>query len=84
MKLTIMKVMIIKRILNLPLRDKFYLKFLFNIISKFTWGYRVNNFGFSISKYGSLYLLELNRKIVKTSIMIKVYNVSQYSYSNRI
>jgi DNA-directed RNA polymerase len=44
----------------------------------------INNYGENNPKYDSLSLIELNRKIIKTSIMTKVYNVSQYGIARQI
>ena len=44
----------------------------------------INKYGEENSKYASLSLIELNRKIIKTSIMTKVYNVSQYGIARQI
>jgi len=44
----------------------------------------INNYGENNPKYDSLSLIELNRKIIKTSIMTKVYNVSQYGIARLI
>jgi len=43
----------------------------------------INKYGKDNSNFAHLSLVELNRKIIKTSIMTKVYNVSQYGISIR-
>jgi len=44
----------------------------------------INIFGEENPNFYSLSLIELNRKIIKTSIMTKVYNVSQYGIARQI
>jgi DNA-directed RNA polymerase len=44
----------------------------------------INKYGKDNSNFAHLSLVELNRKIIKTSIMTKVYNVSQYGISRQI
>jgi len=44
----------------------------------------INKYGEKEPGFPSLSLIELNRKIIKTSIMTKVYNVSQYGIAKQI
>jgi DNA-directed RNA polymerase, mitochondrial len=44
----------------------------------------INNYGEENNEYHSLSLVKLNRKIIKTSIMTKVYNVTTYGIKNQI
>lgn len=44
----------------------------------------INKFGEENPDYIALSLIKLNRKIIKTSIMTKVYNVSQYGIARQI
>ena len=44
----------------------------------------INKYGEDNHDFSSLSLIELNRKRIKTSIMTKVYNVSQYGIARQI
>ena len=44
----------------------------------------INRFGEENQNFNNLSLIKLNRKIIKTSIMTKVYNVSQYGIARQI
>jgi DNA-directed RNA polymerase len=44
----------------------------------------INKYGEENYEFSGLSLVELNRKIIKTSIMTKVYNVSQYGIAKQI
>lgn len=44
----------------------------------------INKYGEENSKYANLSLIKLNRKIIKTSIMTKVYNVSTYGIAKQV
>lgn len=44
----------------------------------------INKYGEENPTFANLSLIELNRKIIKTSIMTKVYNVSQYGIAKQI
>jgi DNA-directed RNA polymerase len=44
----------------------------------------INKYGEDNHKISNLSLIELNRKIIKTSILTKVYNVSQYGIAKQI
>ena len=44
----------------------------------------INKFGEENDEYDALSLVKLNRKIIKQSIMTKVYNVSVYGISQQL
>lgn len=44
----------------------------------------INKFGEENQNFANLSVIKLNRKIIKTSIMTKVYNVSQYGIARQI
>lgn len=44
----------------------------------------INRFGLNNIEYASLSLVKFNRKIIKTSIMTKVYNVTNYGIAQQL